>query len=96
MLILRLLSREENHASHVTHRTKLGYKGRPASESGQPELNDCLSSYVPFIKGLLEEGKLKPNDITVVSGGIEAIPGAVELQLKSPGGKKVVVELQSP
>ena len=86
----------DDHPSHATHRAKLAYIGRPDDESGQPGLDAALSSYVPLLKALLEEGKLKPNEVTAVPGGFEAVASAVELQLKSPGGKKVFVELQSP
>ncbi|KAL8965364.1 MAG: hypothetical protein Q9197_006552 [Variospora fuerteventurae] len=85
----------EDKPDHYLHRAKLAYIGRPAEESSQPDLDSSLVLYAKFITHLLADGRLKPNETDVVTGGFDAVAGAVEKQLKSAGGKKVVVELQS-
>ncbi len=86
--------REEN-PDHSLHRAKLGYIGCPPEESTQPDLDSSLVSYAKLITRLLADGSLKPNATEIVTGGFDAVAGAVEKQLQGAGGKKVVVELQS-
>lgn len=86
----------KEYDDHATHRAKLAFKGRTAEESGQPELE---GKYVEFAKLLTEwfgEGKIKPNEVTVVEGGLEKVEEAVGLQLKGAGGKKVVLKIAEP
>ncbi|KAL9010442.1 MAG: hypothetical protein Q9173_004624 [Seirophora scorigena] len=85
----------EGKPNHSLHRTKLAYIGRSAEECSQPDLDSSFVSYANFITRLLAEGRLKPNEADVGTGSFEAVAGAVETQLKSAGGKKVVVELNS-
>lgn len=85
----------EDNLDHSLHRAKLAYIGRPAEKSTQPDLDSSLVSYAKFITILLGEGKFKPNQTDIMTGGSDAVAGAVEKQLKGAGGKKVVVELQS-
>lgn len=61
----------------------------------EPTFNDNLASYIPAIYGLLENGKLRPNEIKVVEkGGFEGIADAYAIQQKAQGGGKVVITLQ--
>lgn len=62
----------------------------------EPTFNDDLASYIPAIYGLLESGKMRPNEVSVVEkGGFEGIADAYAIQQKSQGGGgKIVITLQ--
>ena len=86
----------EKYEDHETYRTELGVGGRTEEDEKVASTNEQLESYIPFLTGLLDTGKLRPNEFKVVGTGFEDIPKAVEIQQKgASGGAKVVVDLQA-
>ena len=87
----------KEYGDEKTYRAKLGIIGREGEEiADSPTVNEDLASYVRFLGGLLEMGKLRPNELKVVSTGFEGVAEAVAIQQKGVGGgKKVVVDLQA-
>ena len=94
----------QTYDDHATYRTELGLLGRSEAEvaaanleGSNPNVTKLVADYVHFIHDLMERGKLKPNPLSVVKGGFNAINEAIQIQQKgTKGGEKVVVELQSP
>ncbi len=81
------------------HRVDLGVIGRSGDDiKDHPTINEELAKFIPMIKGLVESGKMIPNEVQLVgNGGLESIPQAVAEQQKSGGaGGKFVVKVQSP
>lgn len=79
------------------HRVQLGLIGQSGEEiKHKPDINKHISSMFPMIVGLVEAGKVVPNQYQVVGEGFESIADAVSQQQKSGGaGGKFVVKLQS-
>ena len=86
----------EKHEGHETYRVALGPIGRAEGQAGSDHtLDDDVASYIPFLKKLLEDGELRPNEFKVVSSGFEGVAPAIEMQQKgATGGSKVLVNLQ--
>jgi NADPH:quinone reductase-like Zn-dependent oxidoreductase len=59
------------------------------------ELDKEIAGFVPYVERYLVEGKLRPAEVKVVEGGLEAVPEAVEMAGRNPG-KKVVVHVADP
>ena len=87
----------ENHKDHETYRAKLGLLGRTGDDiKTWPTINEEVASFIPFLSGLLESGKLRPNEVKVVGSGLASIPPAIEAEQKgASSGAKIVVELQA-
>jgi NADPH:quinone reductase-like Zn-dependent oxidoreductase len=74
-----------------TYSVELGPVGRPDAV----ELNKLIAKYIPVITGLVEKGKLLPQDYEVVGEGFEDAIKAYHYQLAGKGGsKKIVVKIQ--
>lgn len=86
----------EPKKEYETWRAKLGLIGRSAEERKDiPTLNSDLASYIPLLTRLINEQKLKPNELKVVGKGFESVAEAVGIQQRGgAGGSKVVVDLQ--
>ena len=81
------------------HKVLLGPIGRSAKESEeQPKLNEAIASFVPMLEGLIEAGKLKPNEYQVIGKvGLESVIEALKEQQKNAGaGPKYLAQVQSP
>jgi len=75
-----------------TDTIQLGDIGRPEAEV----VNGIIESYIPFIAGLIEAGKLLPTEYEVIGqGGFEDAVKAYDHQRSGAGGShKVVVKIQ--
>jgi len=76
-----------------TYKVRLGEIGRPQAE----ELNANIEKYIPVIVGLIELGKLLPQEYEVIGeGGFEDVLKAYHHQRSGAGGsRKVVVKIQN-
>lgn len=77
----------------------LALKGKPNSALDAakiPNLNDDLALIIRVIGQLLEDGKVVPNKVELVTkGGFEGVQEAVDIQRKGTlTGKKIVIKLQ--
>ena len=74
-----------------TYKVKLGGVGRPEAE----ELNANIEKYVPVIVGLIESGKLLPQEYEVIGdGGFDDAIKAYHHQRSGAGGsRKVIVKI---
>ncbi|QRV98335.1 Zinc-binding dehydrogenase [Ceratobasidium sp. AG-Ba] len=63
--------------------------------AGTPDANKALSvPYWQVLSKWIEEGKIVPNRVQVVGGGLKAVPEALELSKKGVSGVKLVVHPQ--
>ncbi|QRV84259.1 Zinc-binding dehydrogenase [Ceratobasidium sp. AG-Ba] len=63
--------------------------------AGTPDANKTLSvPYWQVLSKWIKEGKIVPNRVQVVGGGLEAVPEALELSKKGVSGVKLVVHPQ--
>lgn len=79
------------------HRVELGPIGRTGDAiKNQPNLNKDIASYIPMIEGLIEAGKLVPNEFQVIGDvGFESVIEAWKEQQKNAGaGAKYLAKLQ--
>jgi len=82
---------DEEFKGIVVDRIGLGPVGNPASV----QLNNAISSYIPLIVRLIEDGKVQVSEYEIVGQGFEAVDHAWQYQKSGKaGGKKVLLQLQ--
>jgi len=80
----------EEFKGTVVDRISLGLVGNPAAV----KLNNEISSYVPLIVKLIEDGKVQVSEYEIVGQGLEAVDHAWQYQKSGKAGsKKVLVQL---
>ena len=82
--------KDEEFKGTVVDRISLGPVGKPAAV----KLNNEISSYVPLIVKLIEDGKVQVSEYEIVGQGFEAVDHAWQYQKSGKAGsKKVLVQL---
>jgi hypothetical protein len=81
---------DEDFKGVVVDRIALGLIGNPVAV----QLNNAISSYIPLIVRLIEDGKVQVSEYEIVGKGFEAVDHAWQYQKSGKaGGKKVLVQL---
>ena len=82
---------EEEFKGIVVDRIALGPVGNPAAV----QLNNEISSYIPLIVKLIEDGKVLVSEYEIVGQGFEGVDRAWQYQKSGKaGGTKVLIKLQ--
>lgn len=72
-------------------RISLGSVGNPSAQ----QLNNAISSYIPLIVKLIEDGKVQVSEYEIAGQGFEEVEKAWEYQKSGKAGsKKVLIHLQ--